>query len=93
MSTRKTITLDLPDAVLSIETIVNPFMGDSLCISLANGRQIVIDAMQMTPEHECQVGLWENFDSIADDGRLIAGISFNGAGAADTQATVLEVQG
>jgi hypothetical protein len=84
----KTITVDLPATVLNIEMIRNPFLGDMLCVTLANGRQVVIDAMQMTPEHECQVAVWDNFDAVQEGPNMVAWIGFNGYKKTDTVAKV-----
>ena len=88
MSKRKTITLDLPEGFKSI-TVRDEGVGPMLVIEMSNGRHVLVDALNLSGEHECQVGLWDAYENIDTDGGPIAGIAFNGQGAADTKVNVL----
>lgn len=64
----------LPEGIASV-TNEDYGVGDLLVVRLKNGMTVVIDCLNLSGEHECQVGVYSANNDDMDN--LIAGVSFD----------------
>lgn len=71
------VQVELPEGFAGIA--VQDFgMGPCLVVRMANGRQVLLDALHLT-DHECQVGVVEGEDA-GDLGEVVGSLSFSAMG-------------